>query len=608
MAIGVRSQRTVGEEIMTRLSRMLIALASVVLAPSFALAASFSAFEYYHSGYGHYFVTASPSEIAAFDSGQFAGWTRTGETFNVLALNDTVSANVCRFWSGQTFAPKSSHFYTPFDWECAIAKGYPAWQFEGEVFSIKLSDPLGACEGGTIPLYRLYNNGKGGAPNHRYTTSVAVRAEMIAQGWIAEGRGIGVIGCVPPPSTATSCDDGSASVSVKFSIPDLWLSADVAVVDIDGDGRADVLTLSMLGTNSLQHEEGRLSVYRQTAAGAFCAPETYVVGGLPRQMVVRDVDGDGAPDVVVTDLIRTQYPEMPHALWLLRQDPARRGRFLAPQLLDSGGTNLYTAAIADMNGDGAPDVVVDDGLGTGAGAAVIFQNPGNRGTFLPPQAIALPGSPKYVIAGDANGDNRSDLAFWVVTSYVNYTATGSMAMMRQSTSGALSAPELSLRNTGLTAQRMAMTDYDGDGLRDVVLFLRPSSADYKGLLVTALQQPLNVFTGIETSLAGVDGIDDAAIADLDGDGRPDVAVAGWWFDQGDVTRPRGRVNIFTQSGAGRFVQRAQYDVPLNVERIAAGDVDGDGLQDLVLLGENQCYVMLQSRVVPGAFEPARPLR
>jgi hypothetical protein len=326
-------------------------------------------------------------------------------------------------------------------------------------------------------------------------------------------------------------------------------------------------------------------------------------------MVVRDVDGDGAPDIVVTDVIRSQLPAMPHALWLLRQDPARRGLFLAPQQLASRGTGLDTAAIADVNGDGAPDIVVDDGLGTGDGAAVLFQNPGNRGTFRPPQGIALPGRPTYVIAGDANGDNRSDLGFWVVTSYVNYTATGSMAMLRQNASGALAAPELSLRNTGLNIQRMAMTDYDGDGLRDVVLFLRPSSADYKGLLVTALQQPPNVYTGVETSLAGVDGIDDAAIADLDGDGRPDVAVAGWWFHQGDLTQPRGRVNVFTQSGAGRFVQRAQYEVPLNVLRIAAGDVDGDGRQDLVLLGgDNECYVMLQSRVVPGVFETARPLR
>jgi hypothetical protein len=586
---------------MTRLSRLLIGLAGVVLASSFALAASLSAVEYYHGGYGHYFITASPAETAALDSGQFTGWSRTGQSFGVLDLDTAGAANVCRFWSGQTFAPKSSHFYTPFDWECALAKGYPTWQFEGEVFAMKLPDPFGDCASGTLPLYRFYNDGKGDAPNHRYTTSTAIRLEMIAQGWIAEGRGSGVIGCVPSPSTATSCEDGSVGGSVKFGISfPLWVPTDVAVVDIDGDGHADVLTLAELSTSSSQHE-GRLSVYRRTATGAFCAPETYVVGGYPWQMVVRDVDGDGAPDVVVADVTRSQLPALPHALWLLRQDPTRRGRFLAPQLLASGGSGLSASAVADVNGDGAPDVVVDDGLGTGASAAVLLQNPGNRGIFRPPQGIALPGTPEYVIAGDANGDNRADLAFWVVTSEVNYTATASMAMLRQSASGALAAPELSLQITGMNIQRMAMTDYDGDGLRDVVLFLRPSSTDYKGRLVTALQQPPNVYTGIETSLAGVDGIEDAAIADLDGDGRPDVAVAGSWS--------HGRVNVFMPSGAGRFVQRAQYDVPLDVSRIAAGDVDGDGRQDLVLFGgDNECYVMLQSQVVPGAFEPARPLR
>jgi hypothetical protein len=60
-----------------------------------------------------------------------------------------------------------------------------------------LPDASGSCAGGTLPLYRLYNNGQSGAPNHRYTTSPATRAAMLAQGWIAEGSGIGVIGCAP---------------------------------------------------------------------------------------------------------------------------------------------------------------------------------------------------------------------------------------------------------------------------------------------------------------------------------------------------------------------------------------------------------------------------
>ena len=51
----------------------------------------------------------------------------------------------------------------------------PAWQFEGDVFYTYLPDATsGACPAGNIPVYRVYNNGQGGAPNHRFTTDEAV--------------------------------------------------------------------------------------------------------------------------------------------------------------------------------------------------------------------------------------------------------------------------------------------------------------------------------------------------------------------------------------------------------------------------------------------------
>ena len=56
----------------------------------------------------------------------------------------------------------------------------------------------GACGNGTVPLYRLYNDGHGGSPNHRYTIDLRVRATMIAAGWVPEGYGpLGVDACVP---------------------------------------------------------------------------------------------------------------------------------------------------------------------------------------------------------------------------------------------------------------------------------------------------------------------------------------------------------------------------------------------------------------------------
>jgi len=157
-----------------------------------------TAIEYHHEVFDHYFVTANPNEIASLDERAIPGWVRTGQSFRVFGM-DPGAVSVCRFWSHQTFAPKSSHFYTPLDWECAIVKRNPDWLYEGTVFSMKLPDMAGNCVSGTIALYRVYNDGKSGAPNHRYTTSVDIRRQMIAQGWIPEGPGPGVIGCVPAP-------------------------------------------------------------------------------------------------------------------------------------------------------------------------------------------------------------------------------------------------------------------------------------------------------------------------------------------------------------------------------------------------------------------------
>ena len=153
--------------------------------------------EYFHAGFGHYFVTNLAAEIAALDGGTFAGWSRTGRTFNAYASGNGVVDAVCRFFT-VAFAPKSSHFYTPFAGECDGLKGGSDWQYEGEAFFVDLPDANGVCAGTANPVYRLYNNGLGGAPNHRYATDPAVRAEMLAKGWVSEGLGpLGVIFCVP---------------------------------------------------------------------------------------------------------------------------------------------------------------------------------------------------------------------------------------------------------------------------------------------------------------------------------------------------------------------------------------------------------------------------
>jgi hypothetical protein len=149
------------------------------------------AIEYHHADFDHYFITAIPDEIAKLDAGIFEGWTRTGLQFNVFASEGAPpgSQEVCRFFSTQ-FVP-SSHFYTNLAGECAGVLRNAAWQFEGKVFNVvgaEFTAP-GYCPTGTAPVYRQYNGGRGGAPNHRYTTSRVVAHQMQGAGWCAEGYG-----------------------------------------------------------------------------------------------------------------------------------------------------------------------------------------------------------------------------------------------------------------------------------------------------------------------------------------------------------------------------------------------------------------------------------
>ena len=158
----------------------------------------FALIEYYHSEFDHYFITGSEVEIANLDSGAIAGWTRTGLQFNCYATPQPNSVPVCRFFSA-AFAPKSSHFYTPFDTECAQLRQGQIWVLEsGDVFEMDLPAAEGSCADSSTPVYRLYNNNQGGAPNHRFTIDREVGAQMLARGWIAEGGGADTVSMCSP--------------------------------------------------------------------------------------------------------------------------------------------------------------------------------------------------------------------------------------------------------------------------------------------------------------------------------------------------------------------------------------------------------------------------
>jgi YVTN family beta-propeller protein len=159
--------------------------------------------EYHHASFDHYFITPVPAEIALLDAQTppFQEWSRTGFSFNAYAPTSAPAESVaiCRFFN-TSFAPKSSHFYAAHGFGCeATLALFPDWELEDDkLFNAMLPDATsGACPRGTIPVYRLYNNSMGDAPNHRFVTNFAERQNMIDQGWVAEGAGIGVGMCAP---------------------------------------------------------------------------------------------------------------------------------------------------------------------------------------------------------------------------------------------------------------------------------------------------------------------------------------------------------------------------------------------------------------------------
>jgi hypothetical protein len=145
--------------------------------------------EYFNAGFGHYFMTADADEIAGLDAGAFAfAFLRTGREFSAFGAQAPGTVPVCRFFTTPgTFGSKSSHFYTADAAECEGLKLNPAWVYEKIAFYIAV--PVGGtCATGTIPIYRMYNHGQTGAPNHRFTSDVNLYNGFVTnQGWDPEG-------------------------------------------------------------------------------------------------------------------------------------------------------------------------------------------------------------------------------------------------------------------------------------------------------------------------------------------------------------------------------------------------------------------------------------
>jgi len=124
---------------------------------------------------------------------------RTGASFNGFQ-SDQGLVPVCRWYAATRTTGAHWYFWTVGRPPCGslAAELYSSALVEfveedPDVFSFVFPSFLeGWCPYRTTQLYGLYD----GVIGHRYTIDPAIRANMIAQGWLAEGYGPGVFGCV----------------------------------------------------------------------------------------------------------------------------------------------------------------------------------------------------------------------------------------------------------------------------------------------------------------------------------------------------------------------------------------------------------------------------
>jgi hypothetical protein len=367
----------------------------------------------------------------------------------------------------------------------------------------------------------------------------------------------------------------------------------LALADFSGDGKLDILISA-----TPSGEAPVLYVALGSGGGSFNTGTQIATVGVTSNSVAADFNGDGFPDVA--------YNDGSANIQVLLNDTTGHFNAAAPSYATSGG-NLGPMATADFNGDGKLDLVMV------AGKDTTFLLGNGDGTFGTPTVVAKPcgvnSNPVNVVTADFGSTAGTDAHREGFFATCNGTQPYAVALGRVPTTTTLSAAptqallDQSVTLTATVAPASAtgkVTFYSGttilgtaslsNGTATLTTKSLPTSTTVSGLSLLARYEG-DASNGISTGSAavpvsavpgkgfaaapGVANVGPVSVvvqADFNRDGIQDLAVS----DGNNIT-------ILLGNGNGGFTaQQAQLNAPS--QSLAVGDVNGDGIPDLITMG------------------------
>ena len=346
----------------------------------------------------------------------------------------------------------------------------------------------------------------------------------------------------------------------------------IAVADFNHDQKLDLVLVNPPANSS----QGNISVLIGKGDGTFNNPVQYAAAVGTNSLTVADLNGDGTPDVVATNSDTSFVTTGAVSVFIGKGD----GTFGAASTYNFGH-GAASVAVADFNGDGKVDLAVsafDKNTIPGPDSLAIFLGNGD-GTFGQSNEFATGGAGGQIIASDFDGDGHIDLAIASPT-------TNTVGVLLGGGDGTF--PSHMTFGAGNSPRSLVAGDFNGDGHIDLVspdfdsnsvgLLLGNGNGSFQARIDYAVsEQPLSI-----------------AVADFNGDGKPDLATADQYGEG---------VSVLLGSGDGTFQGFTTYATSFQPAAVVAGDFNGDGKADVATINFSPNCVSVLLGKGDGSFQP-----